>query len=148
MDVGRSERKFRYCIKRGKWVDPVQAPRAFHLSLLFSLKPTRDSAWPSWPSAHHTLVEQIGWWLMGASRFGGHFCFIACWQVVQNGARVFGGAQPQVHVNFGLYWPTSRPFSRKLGKGYKEDCLISRNQMGLTLRAPSLGLVLKWDQWP
>lgn len=56
----------------------------------------------SLPNGCHTLVEQVGWELMGTSPLGGRFCFIACWQVVQNGTRVSGGAQPQVHVNFRL----------------------------------------------
>lgn len=122
------------------------------------------SQWPSLPSGHHTLVEQVGWGLIGTSHFGGHFCFVACWQVVQNGTWVFGGAQPEVYINFCLHWPTSRPFSRKLGKGYKEDHLISRSDYGPhSLRQEVLPgdtpgsvfrewfsgayLIPKWEQW-
>lgn len=90
----------------------------------------------------HTLVEQVVWGLTGINYFGGHLCFIACWQVVQNGTRVPDGTQPQVHVDFCLYRPTSRPFSRKLEKGYKEDHLVSRSQLGTSLvekRGPGPG---------
>lgn len=55
------------------------------------------------PSGHHTLVEQVGWGLISASHFGGHFCFIAYRQVVQHGTGVSGGAQPKVHIDFCLH---------------------------------------------
>lgn len=106
----------------------AQAPSA-HLPLpMFSQKPTRHLT-TLFAQGHHTVVEQVSRGLIGTSHFRGHFCVIACWQVVQNGAGVSGGAQPQVHVHFRLHWPTSRTFSRKLWKGHKEDHLVSRSQL-------------------
>lgn len=65
---------------------------------------------------------------MGARCFGGRFCFIARWQIVQNGIGVSGGTQPQIYVNFCLYSPASRSFPRKLGRGDEEGGLSSRRQ--------------------
>lgn len=65
---------------------------------------------------------------MDARCFGGCFCFIARWQIVQNGIGVSGGTQPQIYVNFCLYSPASRSFPRKLGRGDEEGGLSTRRQ--------------------
>lgn len=65
---------------------------------------------------------------MGARCFGGRFCFIARWQIVQNGIGVSGGTQPQIYINFCLYSPASRSFPRKLGRGDEEGSLSTRRQ--------------------
>lgn len=65
---------------------------------------------------------------MGARCFGGHFCFIARGQIVQNGIGVSGGTQPQIYVNFCLDSPASRSFPRKLGRGNEEGSFSTRRQ--------------------
>lgn len=82
------------------------------------------------PSGQHTLVDQVGWRVSGDSHFGGHFCFIAGWQVVQNGTGVFGRAQPQVHVDFRLHRPASWPFARKLRRVTRKPTSLERADYG------------------
>lgn len=65
---------------------------------------------------------------MGARCFRGHFCFIARWQIVQNGIGVSGGTQPQIYVNFCLDSPASRSFPRKLERGDEEGSFSTRRQ--------------------
>lgn len=71
--------------------------------------------------------------MIGTGHFGGHFCFITCRQVVQNGTGVLDRAQPQVHVDLCLHRPTSWTFSRKLQEGHKKNHHVSRSRSWASL---------------